>query len=93
MKVIIQPMCYLLDKNKNPNLNKALYHDGYRYWLMQKLDLSSMKELENERRYEEYFLEKNIDEIRAYQLQLSRQLVESFLEKYSAPPMQSQALE
>jgi hypothetical protein len=92
MKVIIQPMCYLLDGNKNPNLNKVMYDDRYRYIAMQKLDLSSMKELENTRRsYEKYLIREgfDIDKAREHQLQLSRQLVEYFLEKYSAPYQQT----
>lgn len=87
MKVIIEPMSFLID---NVKTTRALYDDMYRHWLLQKLDLSSMKELERlKRSYEDYYI-KDIGEIRNYKLQLSRQLVEYFLEKYSAPYQQQQ---
>ena len=82
MKVIIQPMSFLF---KN---SRVLYDGRYRYWLLQKLDLSSMKELENfKQSYEDHYI-KDIGKIRDYKLQLSRQLLDDFLEKYSASPSQ-----
>ena len=78
MKVIIQPMSLLFENSK------TLYDDRYGYWLLQKLGLSSMKELEKfKQSYEDYHI-KDIGKIRDYKLQLSRQLVDYFLEKYSA---------
>jgi hypothetical protein len=76
-------MSFLFDNN--PETSKVLYNDRYRYWLLQKLGLSSMKELEKlKQSYEDHYI-KDIGKIRDYKLQLSRQLVEYFLEKYSAP--------
>ena len=81
-------MSLLIDNNLK--MSKALYDDRYRYWLLEQLSLSSMNELEREKRfYEDIYIE-DIGRIRDYELQLSRQLVEYFLEKYSAPYQQQQ---
>ena len=88
MKVITQPMSFLF--NNDVKSSRALYDDRYRYWLLQKLDLSSMKELERiKQSYEDHCI-KDIGKIRDYKLQLSRRLVEYFLEKYSAPHREKQ---
>ena len=87
MKVIIQPMSFLFDNDVKSS--RVLYDDRYGYWLLQKLNLSSMKELERLRQfYEDHYI-KDISKIRDYKLQLSRRLVEYFLEKYSAPYRQT----
>lgn len=82
MKIIIQPMSFLFENSK------ILYDDRYRYWILQKLGYSSMKELEKLKQYYEDHYIKDIGKIRDYKLQLSRQLVEYFIEKYSAPHQQ-----
>ena len=88
MKVIIQPMSLLIDNNLK--MSKAFYDDRYRYWLLEQLGLSSMNELERKKRFYEDLYIKDIGKIRDYKLQLSGQLVEYFLEKYSAPYQQQQ---
>ena len=81
-------MSLLIDNNLK--MSKALYDDRYRYWLLEQLSLSSMNELEREKRFYEDIYIKDIGRIRDYELQLSRQLVEYFLEKYSSPYQQQQ---
>ena len=81
--MIIQPMSLLIDNNLK--MSKAFYDDRYRYWLLEQLGLSSLNELERKKRFYEDLYIKDIGKIRDYKLQLSRQLVEYFLEKYSAP--------
>ena len=85
MRVILQPMCYLFKEYDNTNASKALYDDRYTHWTMSKLGFYSEKELSRFKRDMENSSIKDINKIREYQLQLSRQLVEYFLEKYSAP--------
>lgn len=82
MKLIIQPMSFLFENMKT---SRAFYDERYRHWLLQKLDLSSMKELEKLKRVHEDYYIKDIGKIRDYKLQVSRQLVEYFLEKYRSP--------
>ena len=89
--MIIQPMSLLIDNNLK--MSKAFYDDRYRYWLLEQLGLSSLNELERKKRFYEDLYIKDIGKIRDYKLQLSRQLIEYFLEKYSAPYQQQQQQE
>src|SRR5918995_3797064 len=75
MRVILQPMCYLFKEYDNTNASKALYDERYTYWTMSKLGFYSEKGLSRFKRDMENSSIKDIDKIREYQLQLSRQLV------------------
>ena len=88
MKSIIQPMCVLFFDDSNMKSSKVSYDDTYWYWLLQKLGYSSMKELDRLKKYYEDHYIKDIGKIRDYELQLSRQLVEYSIEKYSVPYQQ-----
>jgi hypothetical protein len=77
MKLILEPMCYLFEHSKK------LYDERYKSYLLKKLDWSEHK-LERLKRVWENESVKDTTKIHDYQLQLSRQLVEHFLEKYSS---------
>jgi hypothetical protein len=81
MKIILQPMCYLFENSK------VLYDERYKEVLLEKLDLSE-RQLKSMKRNLEDGSVKDWVKARDYQLQLSRKLVEYFLEKYSVPYQQ-----
>ena len=81
-------MCVLFFDDSNMKSSKVSYDDTYWYWLLQKLGYSSMKELDRLKKYYEDQYIKDIGKIRDYELQLSRQLVEYSIEKYSVPYQQ-----
>jgi hypothetical protein len=88
MKLILEPMCYLFKDSK------MLYkhYEYYKPHILEKLDWSEHELERRKRRWENNAVRhltkgtsKEVSEARDYQLQLSRQLVEYFLEKYSSP--------
>jgi hypothetical protein len=83
MKVILEPICYL--KDRNHKIIRTIFDDERnksplkRVW-SKEWDLRDLKRL---RRALGKKAIKNSGKARAYQVQLSRQLIEYFLEKYS----------
>jgi hypothetical protein len=86
MKVILEPICYLL-RDGNGKIIRTIFDDKRYKSLLERAwsnkDDYLRAKIRLRRDVEKYAI-KNPVKARAYKLQLSRQLIEYFLEKYSA---------
>lgn len=87
MNVILEPMCYLIKDSGTGKISRVRYDEWYKPHIAKRFfeEGYSERQMKRIRHDLENGAVKDTVKVREYQLQLSRQLVDYFLEKYSAP--------